>query len=317
MPSNTAIFKNASTTYYYSSLFFPKKVRQDVSTLYAFVRRADDYVDATPQKTNEFRNFVESYRQQARVHVSREDWRIIKGMHQLQQKYQISKETVEAFLAAMAADLTKKRYQNLTEICHYMYGSAEVIGVMLAAILDLPPQSLPAAQLQGRAMQYINFLRDITEDISLGRQYLPTEILQQHGLKSLSRPQTAAERTAFESLVRSEIARYRDWQAEAEAGYHFLPYRYRVPVATAAALYNWTARQIDRNPMEIFVRKIKPSKWRVLLMGLSLSLLMAPGMFAFQRSLNRVVSKIVSSDMRHGGRVSLHHSSPSEGRNDS
>ena len=56
------IFKQGSTTYYLSSLFFPKKIRDDVFTLYAFVRVADDYVDNIPAQQKEFFVFVKETR---------------------------------------------------------------------------------------------------------------------------------------------------------------------------------------------------------------------------------------------------------------
>ncbi len=55
------IFKKASKTYYFSSLLFPKGVKLRVFRLYAFVRRADDYVDNTPQLKNEFLAFRETF----------------------------------------------------------------------------------------------------------------------------------------------------------------------------------------------------------------------------------------------------------------
>ena len=48
------IFKKGSRTYFYSSLFFPNGVRGDVFRLYAFVRRADDFVDSIPQQKEKF-----------------------------------------------------------------------------------------------------------------------------------------------------------------------------------------------------------------------------------------------------------------------
>lgn len=57
-----SIFKRGSKTYFYSTLFFPPKVRRDVFILYSFLRKADDYVDRIPQDTEGFYDFVERYR---------------------------------------------------------------------------------------------------------------------------------------------------------------------------------------------------------------------------------------------------------------
>ena len=51
------IFKQGSKTYFYSSIFFPSIIRKDVFKLYAFVRKTDNYVDATPQDIDGFNNF--------------------------------------------------------------------------------------------------------------------------------------------------------------------------------------------------------------------------------------------------------------------
>ena len=56
------VFKAGSTTYFNSSLFFPRKMRADVFALYGFVRVADDLVDAIPQDAVGFARFVARYR---------------------------------------------------------------------------------------------------------------------------------------------------------------------------------------------------------------------------------------------------------------
>jgi phytoene synthase len=58
------------------------------------------------------------------------------------------------------------------------------------------------------------------------------------------------------------------WQREAERGYHFIPYRYLLPIKTAADMYIWTARRIERNPMIVYEGKVKPPKARIVLQGL-------------------------------------------------
>ena len=55
------IFKKGSTTYYNSTKLFPSKIRKDVTTLYSFVRIADNYVDAVPQDVEGFMNFKNTY----------------------------------------------------------------------------------------------------------------------------------------------------------------------------------------------------------------------------------------------------------------
>ena len=55
------IFKKGSTTYYNSTRLFPKAIRKDVTTLYSFVRVADNFVDSVPQDVKGFVNFRNAY----------------------------------------------------------------------------------------------------------------------------------------------------------------------------------------------------------------------------------------------------------------
>lgn len=71
----------------------------------------------------------------------------------------------------------------------------------------------------------------------------------------------------LEKLIRFEIERYYILQQEAEKGYHLIPRRYRIAIKTAADMYNWTAHKIYENPLIVFQKKIKPSKWRILTSG--------------------------------------------------
>ena len=74
-----------------------------------------------------------------------------------------------------------------------------------------------------------------------------------------------AEWTAF---LRGHLERYAAWQAEAEAGYRFIPRRPRTAVRTAGDMYNWTARRIAADPFVVFERQVKPKKGRILLQAL-------------------------------------------------
>ena len=58
MENKEQIFKKSSTTYYYSSLFFPKDILDKIATIYAYVRVADNFVDDYPQDINGYKQFI-------------------------------------------------------------------------------------------------------------------------------------------------------------------------------------------------------------------------------------------------------------------
>ncbi len=253
------VFKKGSRTYFNSSIFFPKSVRRDVFFLYGFVRVADDYVDTIPQKREEFENFRNLYKQG--LSGEKTNNLIIDCFVELMQRKEFKEEWVDAFLHAMELDLTKKIYSTLEETLEYIYGSAEVIGLFMAKILDLPEESYFSAERLGRAMQYINFIRDIKEDIKLGRQYLP---LSGFDLKNLTKEETLKKKSEFERFIKAQIDHYLEWQNEAESGFKFIPKRYLIPIKTASEMYKWTALKIRSDPFIVYKEKVKPSKRKII-----------------------------------------------------
>ena len=249
-------FKAGSRTYFYSSLFFPRRLREDVFRLYAFVRTADNYVDDIPQQPNEFHAFRERYR--AALEGATTDDVIINSFAGLLRRRGFDPAWITAFLDSMEMDLDTRRYRTLDDLLEYIHGSAEVIGLMMARIMHLPDKALPAAQMLGRAMQYINFIRDIHEDLQFGRIYFPLEILQKHGLSTLEEQETRDNPEGYKAFVREEIDRYCKWQAAAEKGFRFIRKRYLIPVKTASEMYKWTAHQIEQDPFIVYRKKVKP-----------------------------------------------------------
>ena len=261
-------FKTGSKTYYNSSLFFPENVRRDVFILYGFVRVADNLVDSTPQDADGFYRFKNLYTHARSGKFVGDP--IIDTFVDLIKRKEFDPAWVDAFLYSMELDLTKKTYDSLEETLEYIYGSAEVIGLFMARLLNLPMESYRYAEMQGRSMQYINFIRDIAEDETLGRRYIPL-----HGTSLQTLGQTEAEDNPeeFARFIRGQIDLYMKWQHEAEKGYALIPKRYRIPIKTASDMYTWTARQIERNPSVIFQRQVKPPKPRIIAQVLSNTLM--------------------------------------------
>jgi phytoene synthase len=252
-------FKSGSKTYFNSSLFFPRAARQDVFALYGFVRVADNFVDCVPQDAEGFHRFRAAYEQALAGRPSGDP--LIDAFVELAGRKGFDPQWTRAFLHSMELDLTKKSYDTLEETLDYIYGSAEVIGLYMARLLGLDPASHPYARLLGRSMQYINFIRDIDEDRTLGRRYLP---LRDTPLASLEPGHVRAHPEQFRAFLRHHLAYYKRWQREAEEGFRFIPRRARIPIKTASDMYNWTARAIESDPLVVFERKVKPSRGRIL-----------------------------------------------------
>lgn len=256
-----SVFKKGSKTYYNSSIFFPKKIRDDVSTLYGFVRVADDFVDSIPQQKNEFYEFKSQYEDALDGNPSNDV--IIDSFITLMEERNFDQEWTDAFLHSMELDIIKNSYETIDELKEYLYGSAEVIGLMMAKIMDLPKASYNPAMHLGRSMQYINFIRDIEEDLRLNRRYFPIEEMEQFGLPDLNLSTISKHKLNFNAFINKQITRYFEWQRIAEDGFKYIPKRYLLPIKTASDMYKWTAYRIKYNPLLVYQHKIKPSKFRI------------------------------------------------------
>lgn len=264
MNTEKAIFKKGSTTFYTSSLFFPKSVKQDVFDLYSFVRVVDDYVDTIPAEKERFYHIRRLWDEPGLTPGNTIDDQVVKNMRRVAAKHHFEPKWTTAFLDAMQSDLVRKEYKTLDDTLGYIYGSAEVIGLMMSKIMGLDTDAAEAAQMQGRAMQMINFIRDINEDNMLNRQYFPASDFKKFGLKDITLLTAEKNSEAFHNFVHYQLARYKKWQQWAEDGYDYVPKRLRIPLKTASDMYDWTARQIEQDPKIIFTKKIKPSKKRVI-----------------------------------------------------
>ncbi len=249
-PIQKSIFRKGSVTYFYTSRFFPPKVFTEISTLYAYVRVVDDIIDTSKYNKKQFAVLWEQTQQAWSGEVVANG--VVRNFIQLAQKYDFEWEWIEAFWDSMRQDQTKSHYNTYQELEDYMYGSAEVIGLMMARILQLPKKADLAARLQGRAMQFVNFIRDVGEDVHLDRNYLGYS------------PEIAKDPEQWAAFIREQIHRYCELQAKAEKGYQYIPRQYLIPIKTAADMYTWTARKIYRDPSIVWRRQLKPRPWYVM-----------------------------------------------------
>lgn len=257
-----SIFRNGGKTYFYSSIFFPPHVREDVFKLYSFVRVADDLVDVIPQKKEEFYSFKERY--ERAIHGDQTGDLVIDSFTELAERRGFETGWVESFLASMETDLHTNIYNNIETLKTYLYGSAEVIGLMMAKILRLPEEAYESAMHLGRSMQYVNFIRDIAEDLNLGRVYFPQTELEDNRLENLDYSHVSSNPNGFIDFMHIQLRRYMEWQKKSEKGFELIPKRYLIPIKTASEMYKWTAKVIWYNPFIVYMKKVKPTIPRIV-----------------------------------------------------
>lgn len=267
--------KSNSRTYFWSSKLLPKKYRADIFALYTFVRTSRDFVNCQPVRARELLKFEAdtqkalsdpSFDQIAHSWDSPEE-RACKHIVRLTHKYKFDPSWVHAFFHALKQDIDHKGYATIDDSLKYVYGAAEVIGLMTAKILGVPADSYEAFQLQARAILWIDFVRDIETHNQLGRLYFPRNDLRAYNLKDLSHETVLQKPSDFKRFIGIQLKRYYKWQEQADALRSFLPSRYQEGAATASRLYRSMAKKIEKRPLSVFDKKVRPHRIRLLWEG--------------------------------------------------
>lgn len=157
---------------------FSKRFQDAIYGIYGFVRYADEIVDTFHDydKTKLINDFRKDTFEGIAKGISMNP--VLHSFQYVVNRYHLEHKLIEAFLCSMEMDLDKTAY---TDDCYqtYIYGSAEVVGLMCLRVFcdedeDLYHQLLPQARSLGAAFQKINFLRDIKSDYEeRGRTYFP------------------------------------------------------------------------------------------------------------------------------------------------
>jgi phytoene synthase len=167
-----------STSFSSAIKLLHKDLQQPIFNIYGFVRFADEIVDTFHQHDKQY--LLDQFRQETFASIERGISLnpILDSFQSTVNQYKIDHELIHAFFNSMESDLTQNRYdrQGYEE---YIYGSAEVVGLMCLVIFCEGDKTLceklkqPARAL-GAAFQKVNFLRDIKADfLDLSRVYFP------------------------------------------------------------------------------------------------------------------------------------------------
>lgn len=170
--------KTYSTSFSLGILTLHKSIRQPIYNIYGFVRFADEIVDSfhNYDKSKLFNKFKQDAFLAIEDKISLNP--ILNSFQETVNTYNIDLSLINNFLDSMEMDLSEKIY-NEENYKNYIYGSAEVVGLMCVKVFVNGDETLynnlrPSASSLGSAFQKVNFLRDANIDYSsLGRTYFP------------------------------------------------------------------------------------------------------------------------------------------------
>tara|TARA_B100000965_G_scaffold196787_1_gene164368 strand:- start:5569 stop:6405 length:837 start_codon:yes stop_codon:yes gene_type:complete len=241
------VTKTYSTSFSLATKLLSENIRKDIYNIYGFVRFADEIVDSFHNYNKEvlFNDFSVDLEKALlnKIHLNP----ILNSFQHTFHKYKIDKELVESFMKSMRMDLIKKKY-SVEEYKEYIYGSADVVGLMCLKVFVQGDNSLynklkNNAMKLGSAFQKVNFLRDLKADKEdLNRTYFPN--------------------TKFEKLSESEkneiiIDIEGDFKKGLE-GIKELPIEAKFGVFMAYRYYNQLLKKLKKTPAtEIINRRIR------------------------------------------------------------
>lgn len=172
------VTRSYSTSFSMGIRLFSPKIRPAIYAIYGFVRYADEIVDSFHDYPQEvlFDEFEGEYKKAIERRISLNP--ILNAFQEIVHKYDLQ-DYVQDFMDRMRMDLNKKEYTSKEEYENYIYGSADVVGLMcLRVFVDNDERKFNElkgyAMHLGSAFQKVNFLRDLKQDCEeLGRSYFP------------------------------------------------------------------------------------------------------------------------------------------------
>jgi phytoene/squalene synthetase len=178
------VTKTYSTSFSLATKMLATSIRSDIYNIYGFVRFADEIVDSFHGYNKEIllNRFSDDLEHALNDKISLNP--ILNAFQHTFHQYQIDKSLVDAFMKSMRLDLHKNNYLTEEDFKMYIYGSADVVGLMCLKVFvkgdDEKYEALKdSAMALGSAFQKVNFLRDLKADFDgLNRSYFPNVDLE-------------------------------------------------------------------------------------------------------------------------------------------
>ena len=244
-----AVTQAYSTSFSLATKMLANTIRQDIYNIYGFVRLADEIVDSFHDYDKEslFNYFEIELKRALKDKISLNP--ILNAFQETYHKYGIEKHLVDSFMGSMRMDLNKNKYLTEAEYKAYIYGSADVVGLMCLKVFVKGDKAKfedlkDAAMSLGSAFQKVNFLRDLKADHDdLSRTYFPNTDLDH--LDEDSKKRIIED---IENDFAKSIKGIRELPIEARFGV-FMAYRY----------YHQLLKKLKKTP----ALKIKSTRIRV------------------------------------------------------
>ena len=211
------ITRSSSSNFYIGFLALPHELRRAIYATYAFCRLCDDIVDepaAGRDPTSELDRVQVALHN--RSFTSYEDDPIFVAVEHAIERFRLNKQYFVDVIDGCRMDIGTNRYETFEDLSVYCRRVASSVGLICISIFGhQSPNALKYADDLGIAFQLTNILRDIREDYSNGRVYLPRNELREFGV---SETEFALDTSSanFKRMMRFQVERARGYYERGE-----------------------------------------------------------------------------------------------------
>ena len=255
-----AITRREAKNFYYAFLTLPAAKRRAIYATYAFCRHCDDSVDEETSTDAKLKALAELQANLNSIYSGDASSPVYVALADVAQTYDIPQHYFQEVILGVESDLVKERFHSFEELKEYCYRVASVVGLICLQIFGYENDDAKEYAVDlGLAMQLTNIIRDVREDLDMGRVYLPQDELARFGyteedLKNRVRNQ------AFLELMQFQSKRAREYF---DRGFKLLPYlsrRSRACPAVLGALYSRVLDRIEASEYDILESRVSLSK---------------------------------------------------------
>jgi 15-cis-phytoene synthase len=276
------ITRTAAKNFYYAFLVLPRRKREALCAVYAFMRRCDDIADDESLSLAERRQKLDAW-VDALHHAQQgepTDDPILLALTDAQRRYTIPAGLLDELAQGTAMDVEGAaekseasaesasgpavHYNTFEELRQYCYRVASVVGLVCIHVFGYrDPEAEPLAERCGLAFQLTNIIRDVKEDASMGRVYIPEEDLARFGL-TVSELMNSLDVARLRPVLAFEAERARECYG---AGDELIPYISEDSQPALWVLVNIYRRLLDKvaaKQYDVFTEKVALSRWEKL-----------------------------------------------------
>ncbi len=239
-------------------LFLDKTRREALAAYYAFCRLADDIADE-PGVSDRLGELTLWREEIGRVFDGKAQTPLGKELQQIAARYNMKPDRFLLLLEGMQADIQGRSYANFEDLEWYLWRVAGIVGLATLDILGVKgSQAQALARALGFAVQTTNIIRDVYEDASLGRVYIPQDLLEAHGL-SRQDLLSSAHPSRLPGVLAVLAGKSNEFYRQAGQLMRVLPARKMLPCRVMGFVYRANLAKIEKTGF-LFDRPVKLSK---------------------------------------------------------